>query len=113
MALRPDREIIFEDISFFMNETGERGVVVVYDTSVTASGSAMDDANAKVKTPGVGNASGSLPAGVLMNDVVNLDLTRQHINQHKEEVQINNKVTLLKEGWIVTNKVSGTPTLGS
>ena len=93
MALKPDRVEHLTDLSFFMNETGERGGIVTYDVvRGGASGAAMDDAKALVK------------------DVVNLDLTRQHINYHKDEVQKGSKVLLLKRGTVVTNCVSGTPT---
>jgi hypothetical protein len=48
----------------------------------------------------------------LLNDVVNVDQTRQHLNQHQDEMQLGGKVTLLRQGWVVTDKVSGTPTAG-
>ena len=47
-----------------------------------------------------------------MNDVVNKDLTRTHLNQHKDEVQKGGKVTILRKGYVVTNAVTGTPTAG-
>jgi hypothetical protein len=109
MALKPDRIEAYTDISFFMNETGERGGIVVHVSG--GSGVSMDDANAVVEY--AANQSGTKPAGLLLNDVVNLDLTRQHINWHKDEVQIGSKVTLLRQGQVTTNVVSGTPTIGS
>ena len=111
MALKADRHEAVTDISFFMNETAERGVVVVHSTA--GSGSAMDDSNALVTIPTT--ASGTYPAGLLLNDMVNIDLTRQHLNQHQDEVQKGGKVTLLKEGWVVTNKleVNSKPTVGA
>ena len=102
MALKPDRNVVQDDISFFMNEVTERGVVVVYDVNTAATGAAMDDALAVVTLP-TGGVSGSRSAGLLMNDMVNIDLTRQHINWHQDEVQLGGKVTLLKNGWVVTN----------
>ena len=54
-------------------------------------------------------AASVIPVGVLLNDVVNLDLTRQHINWHKDEVQKGGKVAILKKGYVVTNMVEGTP----
>lgn len=102
MALKADRNELDVDISFFYNEgTATRGGIVVIDT--VGSGAAMDQARAKVKYVAVDAAS--KPVGVLMNDVVNLDLTRQHINWHKDEVQKGGKVTLLKKGTIVTDMV--------
>ena len=111
MALKPDRHEVVTDISFFMNETAERGIVVTHSTA--GSGAAMDDSNALVAIPTT--ASGSYPAGLLLNDVVNIDLTRQHLNQHQDEVQKGGKVTLLKQGYVVTNKleVNSKPTVGA
>ena len=110
MALRPDRNEHLTDHSFFMNETAERGIIVVHSTG--GSGAAMDDSNAKVIAPAT-TVSGKNPAGLLLNDVVNLDLTRQHINFHKDEVQQGNKVLLLRRGTVVTDQISGTPTVGA
>jgi fructose-1,6-bisphosphatase/sedoheptulose 1,7-bisphosphatase-like protein len=70
----------------------------------------MDDATAVVAYAAA--ASGSKPIGVLLNDVVNIDLTRQHINWHKDEVQLGGKVTLLRQGQVTTNKVTGSPAAG-
>lgn len=109
MALKPDRIEHLTDISFFMNTTAERGGVASYVT--VGTGVAMDDANAVVEY--AAGASGSVPAGVLLNDVVDLDLTRQHINWHKDEVQKGGKVTLLRVGQVTTDKVTGNPSAGS
>ncbi len=106
MALKADRHELETDISFFYNAgTATRGGIVVLDT--VGSGAAMDHAAAKVKyqTATYGNYAEAVPVGLLLNDVVNLDLTRQHINWHKDEVQKGGKVTLLKKGWVVTDKV--------
>ena len=111
MALRPDRNEHLTDLSYFMNETAERGVVVIHDTG--GSGSAMDDSSAKVKKPTSASVSGTNPAGLLLNDVVSLDLTRQHLNYAKDEVQQGSKVLLLRRGTVVTDQISGTPTIGA
>ena len=103
MALKPDRIESYTDISFFMNTTGERGGVVVHGTS--GVGASMDDADAAVAYPAAVSPSGTVPAGVLLNDVVNYDLTRQHINWHRDEVQVGRKVTLLRRGQVTTNMV--------
>jgi len=115
MALKPDRSYNLgpdTDISYFMNETGEKGEVLVFSTG--GSGASMDDANAVVTTPSA-DPSGERVAGILMNDVVNLDLTRQHINWHKDEVQLGGKVTVLRHGEITTNVVDTgvTPAIGA
>ena len=45
---------------------------------------------------------------------MNLDLTRQHINWHRDEVQVGGKIVVLRHGEVVTNMlVSGiTPNAG-
>jgi hypothetical protein len=101
MALKPDRIEAYTDISFFMNEVGQRGGIVVHTTS--GVGASMDDADAVVEY--ASSPSGTAPAGLLLNDVVNYDLTRQHINWHKDEVQLGSKVTLLRQGQVTTNMV--------
>ena len=110
MALKPDRIEAYTDISFFMNQVAERGGVAVHVTA--GEGVSMDDANAVVEYPS--DPSGTAPAGLLLNDVVNYDLTRQHINWHRDEVQIGSKVTLLRQGQVVTNLVASgvAPTAG-
>jgi len=108
MALKPDRIETVTDVSFFMNSTAERGGVATISTG--GSGVAMDDASAVVAY--AADPSGAKPVGVLLNDVVNLDLTRQHINWHKDEVQQGGKVTLLQVGQVTTDQVSGTPAAG-
>ncbi len=107
MALKSDRYELQTDISFFYNAgVAERGVVVCHGATV-GSGAAMDQ--------GVNLATKSTtgePLGVLLNDVVNKDLTRTHLNQHKDEVQKGGKVTILRKGYVVTDAVTGTPTVG-
>jgi len=113
MALKPDRIEVLTDISFFCNTVCERGGIATVDTSKTNSGVSMDDSNAIVAYA-AGN-SGARPVGILLNDVVNYDLTRQHINWFKDEMQLGGKVTLLRHGQVSTNMlVPGiTPTAGT
>lgn len=104
MALKSDRVESYTDISFFCNDaTAERGGVVVHATGTSGSGVAMDDPNAVVTY--AASASGRVPAGLLLNDVVDLDLTRQHINWYRDEVQTGGKVTLLRQGQVTTNMI--------
>jgi len=108
MALKGDRNELDTDISFFINETGEKGQFMSISTA--GSGSAMDNSNAVVTV--AAEASGAKFAGILLNDVVNIDQSRYHINWQKDEVQQGGKVTLLRKGWVVTDQISGTPTAG-
>lgn len=100
MALKPDRNELDTDISFFMNEAKNAGHVVCLSTA--GSGAAMDDSAALVTCPT--HASGN-PVGILLNDMVDIDQTRQHINWYKDEVIKGSKVTLLKKGYVVTNAI--------
>jgi hypothetical protein len=109
MALKADRIHVDSQIDFFMNETAERGGIV--SVSTAGSGAAMDQAQQLCTYAAL--ASGVKPLGVLMCDVVNLDLIRQHENWHKEEVQQGGKVTIWNKGTVVTNRIYGTPTAGS
>ena len=110
MALKADRYELQTDISFFYNDSAvSRGGVVVHD-STTASGAAMDQGVNLVKYKAA--AATDVPVGILLNDVVNKDLTRTHLNQHKDEVQLGGKVTILRKGYVVTNMVIGTPNVG-
>ncbi len=102
MALKADREELQTDMSFFYNAgTATRGGAVCHGG--VGSGSAMDQSAALVEYKA--NPDQQTAVGILLNDVVNLDLTRQHINWHKDEVQKGGKVTLLRRGWCVTNNI--------
>ena len=109
MALKADRHELDTDISFFMNETAEKGQIVVLST--VGSGAAMDQGKALVTVAEA--TTSNVVAGVLLTDVVDLDLTRQHINFHKDEVQKGGKVSILKKGYVVTDQIEGTPTAGA
>ena len=110
MALKSDRYEFQTDISFFYNEgTATRGGVVVHDTA--GSGASMDQGVNLVKYAAVSGAS--VPVGILLNDVVNKDLTSTHLNQYKDEIQKGGKVTVLRKGYVVTSNITGTPTAGS
>jgi hypothetical protein len=87
-----------------MNEAATRGGVASVSTG--GSGAAMDQGEALVTYAAL--PSGAVPVGLLLNDMVNIDLTRQHLNQHKDEVQKGGKVTLLRKGYVVTSNLEGT-----
>ena len=108
MALKSDRYELQTDISFFYNDgTATRGGVVCHELTA-GSGASMDQGVNLVKY-----SSSGIPVGVLLNDVVNKDLTRTHLNLYKDEVQKGGKVTVLRKGYVVTNNVTGTPSAGA
>lgn len=111
MSLKGDRYIVTTDIGFHLNETGEKGQICVYSTS--GSGAALDQGEALVTIAAV--ASGNTPAGLLLTDVVNYDLTRRHLNFQKDEMQQGGKVPLMTKGWVVTNRITAgtSPTAGN
>lgn len=110
MALKAGRNEEMTDISFFYDAgTATRGGAVVLD-AVLASGETMDQAGNKVKYK-LGTAT-DVPVGILLNDVVNKDLTRTHLNYYKNEVQKGGKVTILTRGWVLTSNITGTPSPG-
>jgi len=111
MALKADRYEESTDISFFYNAgTATRGGVVVLADQGLASGAAMDQGENLVTYKAATKLD--IPVGILLNDVVNKDLTRTHLNQYKDEVQKGGKVTVLTRGWVVTNNLEGTPKAG-
>lgn len=108
MALKPDRIESQVDVSFFMSEDQERGGVATLSTG--GSGVAMDDSSAVATY--AADPSGAVPLGILLNDVVDIDLTRQHINFHKDEVSVGGKVALLRVGQVTTDQIDGSPSAG-
>lgn len=103
MALKADRYEARTDISFYYNQgVADRGGVVVHGATA-GSGAAMDQGANIVRYKAVVN--GDVPVGILLNDVVDKDLTRTHLNVYKDEVQLGNKVTVLRGGYVVTNKL--------
>ena len=113
MALKADRYEESTDISFFYNAaTATRGGVACLADLGLASGATMDQGANLVSYQQV-TAATAIPVGILLNDVVNKDLTRTHLNQYKDEVQKGGKVTVMTRGWVVTNNVTGTPTAGA
>lgn len=105
MSLKGDRYEFKTDISYFMNDVATRGGIVSLVS--VGSGAAMDQAAALVTYSA--SSTGVRPVGVLMGDVVNYDLTRQHINFHRDEIQVGGKVRILQKGYVVTNNIIGTP----
>lgn len=101
MSIKGDRYELQGDISEFGNSIMVRGGVACY-TSL-GSGAAMDQSVALVSYPA--NSSGAFPKGILMQDMVQLDLTRQHPNFYRDEVQIGGKVLVLVKGYVVTNSI--------
>jgi hypothetical protein len=111
MALLGDRLIIQDSIDYFSSGLAEKGQVVVFAQDPSGgAGVSLDDAEAFCYV--ASTASGTIPLGVIIQDVVNKDLTQTHLNFYKEEVQTGGKVTIVQKGWVVTNKITGNPKAG-
>lgn len=118
MALKPDRNELDVSIEWFVNSlTGpnssrmERGGVVCALTTATGTGAGMDNASQAVEY--AANPSGRAAIGILVNDFVNLDLSRQEVNRYKDEAQIGTKAVILTKGWVVTDKIDSTSATGT
>ena len=70
------------------------------------------DSGAATVVAEVGDTN-SRPVGILLNDVVDKDLTRTHLNQHKDEVQKGGKVTVLRKGYVVTDQIDSNVTVAA
>lgn len=108
MALKADRQIDSVELGYFLNETTVPGKVL--SVSTAGSGVAMDPA-ANVATAKA-NSSGAVPLGVVLQEVVNNDLTRVPNNWHKDQSNVGDKVTIVRKGWLVTDQITGTAAVG-
>ncbi len=113
MALKPLRLVDNSgyDVSFFCPVAATPGTFVVHKALVTGVGAAMDDPNAQVVVP-TGGVSGTKPAGILVTNVVDIDLTRQILNPYKDENIVGGKVALVRRGQIEIDNITGTPSPG-
>jgi hypothetical protein len=105
MGLKPHRSRDMNyDAHWFMDEVAERGGIACIST--VGSGAAMDQARQLATYPA--NGSGAKPLGMLVWDMVDVDLTRYKLNQHKSEVQKGGKVPIVRVGEFETNMIEGT-----
>ena len=105
MALKKHRNFNKADweVSFFMNETGEAGIIVAYPSASVAQPGLDDPNNAAV----IPTSTGFTPVGILASNVVNKDLVKHHLNKHKpSEQQIGSKVQIFRKGWFITDQVA-------
>jgi hypothetical protein len=100
-SLKPDFQNHADELRYFMNQVSDNGVIVSLSTA--GSGVAMDAALNLVTV--AANSSGAKPVGLLLDEVVNIDQTRFHINEHKRQANVGNKVAIMQKGWATTNAV--------
>jgi hypothetical protein len=108
MSMKPLRSQCDGKVSvdYFVTTTGSAGQIVFASTGTQPVGPGLDDSNSRVEIVAV--VSGRVPVGMLLSDVVNLDLSRYPLNQYKSESQVGSKVALGTDGeWVVDTLLAG------
>jgi len=106
MALKPQRSsTINYNVQFFANAVADRGGIVCATTGTPGSGAARDSANMTVEY--AANPSGRYPIGLLLNDIVNKDLSQTWRNDFRYETQVGDKVPIATKGTFTTNALTG------
>ena len=115
MAIK-DYNVVDETLLYTCDVAGEAGTLMVQKSSQPTGRAVGDGFNeaAPVAVPGSGTpASGTVVVGVLMGDVVDIDQTRQHRNYQRVEQVVGENVWIMKDGFVRTDKVVGTPAAGA
>lgn len=95
---------------FTCSNAAEAGTTLVFET--TGSGDTLGDQGGSVKLST--DPSGQKVAGIASTDVIDIDETAYngYRNHQKVQQKIGERVNLITKGFVTTNKVTGTPTLG-
>jgi hypothetical protein len=103
MALKPFRSQLDGkvEVTYFITSTGQQGQLVFASTGSAPVGMGLDDANSRVEV--IASVSGRVAVGLLLDDVVNIDLSKYPLNTAKNEVQVGSKASIATEGEFVTN----------
>jgi hypothetical protein len=109
MALTGDMFIEQTDPFHILNDVAAPGVVLCYNTA--GSGVALGASRGVCQL--AANPSGLKVFGGLLQNFVSIDETRYHRNWHKNEQVVGEPADVLRKGWFVTDKVTGTPTEGN
>lgn len=113
--LKPDRAVYITDISYISEKAEEAGSLLCVKVSQPSGRGVGDGLNeaAPVATSLSSIPSGTMVAGVLLDNVVDIDQAKQHRNFQRVEQVVGENICLLKDGFVRTNKISGTPTAGA
>lgn len=77
--------------NYFMNYVAQKGTVLAFDK--------RDNKNGWVSAKHW-DGSGT-PIGVLVTDVVNMDLTKNHLAFHADQVQLGGKIRIITQGKLL------------
>lgn len=83
------------NLNYFCNQVAEKGSVMGFKKATSQYAEAC-----------LWNESNGNPIGIILTDVVNIDLTRSHLNFHQQSV-IGSKVQILTEGKVVWHMGKG------
>lgn len=110
MALKGLRNVVPEatDISYTLSDAADAGVIVTWKTA--GSGQALGAMGGEVQLSA--SSSGTKPAGILLNEFVDIDETVRFRNRYKDQMVIGEPATVVRKGVFTTNMVVGSPTLG-
>jgi len=108
MALKGNRQIKLTRVDIYCDQVIEKGGVLVFNTA--GSGNTLDQAQ-NLGEYAV-TSSGKHVIGFALDNVVDTDLTRYKLNQHKDEIYKGGKVSVATVGYVLTNMYVGSPVLG-
>ncbi len=112
MAIKNTDYHAIRHVTYLASGTFDDGVCLVMNTGSGYTGAALEHAQRYAFA--ASNGSGAFPLGVSESKVVNYDLTRQKLNPfNPNEVQTGQKISIIKDGWVNTNYISGSPTVGA
>lgn len=112
MAIKNTDYSAVRHVTYFSSGTFDDGVCVSMNTGSGYTGAALEHASRYALA--LANGSGAFPLGVSESKVVNYDLTRQKLNPfNPNEIQTGQKMSIVKRGWVNTNYISGSPTVGA
>ena len=97
MALKPSRRVEAVDYYFYDGKPTERGVILTVNKKQNYPGHVCVSCNQSAVLE---------PVGLLLVDVVDLNTTTSF---YVDSVRPGNRISVLKKGWVITNKVVTKP----
>lgn len=104
--LNPDRNPVLESIAYFMLSTGDCGRIAFQYPVASGSqalGNGLDSTNNKIEYVNSISVSGRKAVGMVLQNVVNIDFSRQELNRYSSDRQVNSKVLVGVIGEYSTN----------